>query len=269
MTELCLQPGLQLPRPAPLTSEDALLSDFDGTLVAIAARPDAVAVAPYLPQLLWRTRGALRDALAIVTGRTIADVDRFTKSTVMTVAGVHGLELRGPQGLVRASRSIHTALPELRAELEALKRRRPGVLVEDKGAAVALHYRQAPEAEAECRTLATAAAARAADDCSVLEGRSVIELKRRGHDKGAAVRDIMAQPPFQGRRPVFVGDDLTDEAAFGAVLDLGGVAVVVGARWPTAAGHALPSVHEVHAWIGHVRPPERRRAAPAAAGSAT
>lgn len=252
MTEFCLQPDLVLPRPPALSNDTALMMDFDGTLAAIAGRPDAVIVAPYLPQLLWRTRGALLGALAIVTGRTIMEIDKYTKSTVITVAGVHGLELRSSEGTLRFSRSIHLLLPDLAARLTALGRRWLGVIIEDKGAAVALHYRQCPAAEEDCKALACDAAASTGGECEVIEGKLVVELKRRSHDKGTAVREIMSQTPFMGRRPIFVGDDRTDEAAFSAVLEMGGCAVLVGQRWPTAATCALKSVNDVHDWIGHV-----------------
>jgi len=238
----------------------ALMMDFDGTLVGIAATPVDVLPAAHLPQLLLRTRGTLRGALAIVSGRPIMDIDRYTKSTVMVVAGVHGLELRGTDGQSRFSSALHLAIPGLHGALQDLARHWPGILIEDKGPAVAVHYRQRPDAEQACRASALAAQAAAPMDVEILEGKYVMEIKRRGYDKGCAVREIMATAPFKGRHAVFIGDDITDESAFQAATALGGVAVMVGNRWPTDATYALESVGHVHAWIGNIRSADMRNA---------
>lgn len=203
----------------------ALFLDFDGTLVEIAPTPDAVGVRPRIPALLGDLRHLLDGALAIVTGRPVADVERYLPGLPVDICGMHGLERRIGGRIVRPD------FPDLSAEIEALRERlsaHPGVLVEDKGIGVAVHWRLAPEAETAAQDALANLAARLGPGYRVQDGKAVRELVPGTSHKGLAIRDLMRAEPYAGRVPVFVGDDRTDEAGFAAVRDLGGVGIKVG-----------------------------------------
>jgi trehalose 6-phosphate phosphatase len=238
----------------------ALFLDFDGTLADLAPQPDAVAVVPGLPQLLLGLSQAFGGALAIVSGRPVTEIDAHLHPARLPVAGVHGSERRGPDGFLR-----RIATPDLtpaRAALEALCRRHPALLLEVKPGALALHYRQAELLEDVCLDAMTAAQS-LVEGMMLMRGKKVVELKPRRASKGNAVRSFLDERPFQRRRPWFLGDDVTDEAAFDTVLSLGGVAVKIGDgeslapyrladpaavhRWLLAAAHALGVVQAGHA----------------------
>lgn len=238
---------LDVPPAPPLDpARHALFLDFDGTLAPIAPRPEAVRIDPELNARLARLSARLGGRLAVISGRTVADIDRLLGGSVQAIAGVHGLERRGHEGrLVQAPPA--PGLAEARAALERFVAERPGTLLEDKSAALALHYRLAPEAAAEARTLAAETARRCGLNLQL--GDMVAELKTPGADKGAAVRALMSEPPFAGAVPVFVGDDLTDEHGFEAARELGGFGVLVAAERETAATCRLADVGAVHAWL--------------------
>jgi trehalose 6-phosphate phosphatase len=236
-----------LPRPETLRlDETALFLDLDGTLAAIEPRPDQVIAEPERTHLLDRLAAALDGRLAVISGRALGDIDRILDGAVQALAGVHGLQRRRadgsvvaaepPAGLTEARHALITGLPEV-----------PGLLVEDKGVAVAIHYRQAPDCADEVTGLCKAAAARYG--LELQPGDMVVELRPPGADKGDAIEAFMAEPPFKGATPVFVGDDLTDENGFRAVRDLGGYGVLVGPQRKTLAARRLVSVDEVMAWL--------------------
>lgn len=213
----------------------ALLFDVDGTLIDIAPRPDAVAVPDDLRQSLARLAEAAGGALALVSGRSIADLDRLFAPLVLPAIGGHGAEMRiSPRKAVETS----APLPEaLRRELAAARAFDPGILIEDKGYSLALHYRAAPQAEAVLRRHIDAVCARFPSAAlEVLPGKAVFEVKHPGVNKGEAVRRLMAQAPFAGRRPVFVGDDVTDESVFAQLPALGGLGFSVGRQFDRLAG---------------------------------
>lgn len=238
--------------------DTAFFFDVDGTLIDIAAHPDAVEVPRYLIDDLDRLCGAANGAVALVSGREAANIDSLFQPLRLAVSGVHGAQLRRTPGgaLIEVS---HPLDETLRHTLSALASRFDGVLVEDKGASVALHYRAspsvAPELEAEIARIIAAVDSR---NLTVLPGRMVFEVKRRGHDKGAAVRAFMAEPPFAGRTPVFLGDDVTDEAGFAAVREMDGVAISVGRRLP-GADFTLPNAQDVRALIKRLAQFSERR----------
>lgn len=239
-----------LPPPPPLdAARDALFLDLDGTLVDIAERPDLIRVDPALRALLRAVGNRLGGRVVIVSGRSLADLDRHLHDAVPLAAGVHGAELRGVPG-ARPREAARRALTAARAAL-ALERdlQAEGMLVEDKGMAIALHFRQRPALGARAGRLAAQIADLSDGALAVQPGRMVVELKPKGADKGAAVEAFLATPAFAGSRPVFVGDDLTDEAGFRAAAAAGGHGVLVGQRTPTAATHALPDVGAVHRWL--------------------
>lgn len=229
----------QLP-PPPAPSDDwAWFLDIDGTLIDIAPTPSAVSIPLQLPTLLDQVSERWGGALALVSGRSLDNVRQLVAPFDPPAAGLHGLERRSADGsLARAHPPAD--LDQVRGKLGDAERW-PGVLLEDKGLALAIHYRQNPAREADCRALAERVVAEH-PSFSVQAGRMVFEVKPRGWDKGAAVRAFMAEPPFAGRRPVFIGDDLTDEFGFAAANELGGLSVLVGARRDSAARYYLPDI---------------------------
>jgi trehalose 6-phosphate phosphatase len=234
------------PPPAGLLRDASLFLDFDGTLVAIAARPDAVAVEHRLHVLLQKLGDRLDGRLAIVSGRAAANIRILLDDPALVIAGSHGAEILRPGGAVIA----HKARPldaVAQALLQGLTARYPQVLVERKPLGLALHYRQAPEAEAECRRVAEQIGAHMG--LAAQPGKKVIELRIAGADKGTALNALMREPPLQGGRPVFIGDDETDEAGFRAAALLGGVGVLVGDMRATAAAFRLADVDRTLAWL--------------------
>ncbi|MFI4933993.1 MAG: trehalose-phosphatase [Caulobacterales bacterium] len=235
-----------LPGPPPLNVRGAaLFADLDGTLAPIEARPGDVGPDARRKRLLRRLSAALGGRLAVVSGRGLADLDRVLEGAVMPVAAVHGLIRRTALGEVIGSG--RPLADDARDALTALARSNPALLIEDKGPAIALHFRAAPQAQAASE----AAARRLADryGLRLQTGRMVVELRAPGPTKADAVAAFMAEPPFAGARPIFLGDDLTDEDGFEAASRLGGYGVIVGSRRPTAARYALRSVDEALAWL--------------------
>ncbi|GBU16027.1 MULTISPECIES: trehalose-phosphatase [Methylobacterium] len=208
----------------------ALFLDFDGTLVEIAPRPDAVRVDPDLVPTLERLRERLGGALAIVTGRPIEVIDDFLAPARFDVAGLHGVALRRGGVVLGAGAEGHPALrvkiPELEARLEGLE----AVLIEDKGASVAVHWRLASERDAErAQAAVEAVAAELAGAYRLQLGKAVGEIVPATATKAAAIRTFLETQPYAGRRPVFLGDDRTDEIAFTSVNNDGGISIRVGA----------------------------------------
>ncbi|SLN58672.1 trehalose-phosphatase [Oceanibacterium hippocampi] len=244
---------MTLPTPKP---DWALFLDFDGTLAEIAPTPETVAVESSLPALLGRIDIALCGALAVVTGRPLAQVDQYLQPLALAGAGLHGVELRfSANGAVNgalAGQGEKPVMVALRRRLDAVAADWPGVRVEDKGQSLALHYRARPDAAWACRTAVREAADAAGGAFEVLEGKMVVELKPAGFDKGSAIHAFMTDPPFRGRVPVFAGDDVTDEAGFRAVNALGGHSIRVGGAGPTEAGHRVDDVGALLAWLVEV-----------------
>lgn len=209
-------------RPAP-----ALFLDFDGTLVDIAPAPDAVRIDPALPDVLASLSRNLGGALAIVTGRPVAVVDHYLAPYRFDVAGLHGAVLR-----VGGRQLAEPTVPSLfRAEVVGLTdaaQAWPGLIVEDKGASVAVHWRLAPQHRQAAEALARGALAALGPDWRLQTGKAVLEIVRAGTGKGRAIARLLAEPPYLGRTAVFIGDDDTDEHGFAEVLARGGVAVRVG-----------------------------------------
>jgi trehalose 6-phosphate phosphatase len=230
----------------------AVFIDIDGTLLDIAPTPETVIVPPGLPQALGRLSARLDGALALVTGRPIETVDRLLKVDGVAVCGLHGAEQRDAAG--RITRPETTAPFErarilLRDRLALL----PGTVFEDKGAAIAAHYRLAPEREVELRDLMQRLAGEVAEGWVLQEGKQVFELRPNGRDKGAALKNFMAMPPFYTRRPLAIGDDLTDEAMFAAANDLGGLSFRVSDDGrPSLAHGCIAAPAELRAWIAKV-----------------
>jgi trehalose 6-phosphate phosphatase len=237
---------MALPRPA---HDWALFLDFDGTLAEIAERPDDVSVHPPLPSTLAAVSEALDGALAIVSGRPLLEIDALLAPLTLPVAGLHGLERRDGGGRVARANAPSGELKSARRVLADFVRGAPGLVLEDKGLTLALHFRQSPARRAECRRAVDRALADGSGALHVLEGKMVYEIKPAEIDKGKAIAAFLSEPPFAGRVPVFAGDDITDEDGFAMVNRLGGVSIRVGDGAATRAGWRAASVDEFLDWL--------------------
>lgn len=237
------------PPPAAVPAHMALFLDLDGTLLEFAARPDAVHVPGTLRALLAGLHQRLCGALAILSGRSLDEIDRLLGLPDLPAAGIHGAQWRDGQGQA-------SMLADVPADLLARAAQRiaalPGVLLEDKGPSLALHYRQNPAAAAAVESIAAELAHAAGDRFELQHGDCVIEIKPRLTDKGTALASFMALPRFRGRRPWMLGDDYTDEHAFTQVNACAGISVLIGNRQPTQAHFALPDPAAARAWLGEL-----------------
>lgn len=223
----------------------SLFLDFDGTLVDLAPLPDAIRPADDLNPRLQDLGVRLEGRLAMISGRAIADIERHLGRLCFAAAGSHGSDMRRADG--SAIGMVPQPLAPAAADaLRAFAAAR-GLDYEHKPHGGALHYRARPEQEGAARAFVRDLAERRG--LSVQEGKCVIELVGADANKGAAVRALMAEAPFAGSRPIFIGDDLTDEAGFEACTALGGCGILVGQRGPTGARFALPDVGSVHRWL--------------------
>jgi len=237
----------QFTRPAPPQAPWCLFLDIDGTLLDIAPTPDAVSVDATLLNLLRRLERACDGAIALITGRPIAAVDALFAPLQLPVAGVHGFERRNAQGHYFRPGFVGAGLSYLRSEVTALAQALPGVLLEDKGCAFALHYRQAPNLEETIRLRLARLVSAALPAFELLDGDHVIEVKPIEHDKSTAIEAFMQEDPFAGRMPVFIGDDTTDLDGFVAMKRFNGLAIAVGSRIPGERRLAGP--RDVRAWL--------------------
>jgi trehalose 6-phosphate phosphatase len=234
--------------PAP-SREWCLFLDIDGTLLELAETPEAVVVDRELKDLLARLAQTLEGALALVSGRSIDVMDQLFAPLRLPAAGLHGLERRTASGERRGAQGVDARLDAARTSLAAFVDAHPGTLLEDKGGALALHFRTAPRF-AEPARRAVDAAARSVPGYHVQEGKMVLEIKPRQVTKGTAVEAFMHEPPFRGRKPVFVGDDLTDHDGMRSAERLGGISVAVGDR--IEGQWHLEGPAEVRRWLASV-----------------
>lgn len=214
------RPGGLLPEPMP---DWALFLDVDGCLIDIAPTPDAVVVTPGLPDLLQRLHQQFGGAVALVSGRTLGELDRLFHPARLPAAGQHGLERRDhpPAPLARGFTAAGQALERFVAET-------PGTLIEHKSCGYAVHYRASPAAGPAVDQMARAVAMATDPPLTVVPGKMVVEVRMPGADKGTAIRGFMQEAPFRGRIPVFIGDDVTDEDGFAMVNVFGGHSIRVG-----------------------------------------
>jgi len=237
--------GLPAPKPLRL-KEAALFLDLDGTLAPIAARPQDVRPDPHRTRLLEHLNAGLAGRLAVVTGRTLADVDRILEGRITCVAAVHGLVRRNCDGSLQEP-PPHPRLGRAIQALHDFAGRDSGLIVEEKGASVALHFRLARQHAGDARALARRLAAETG--LALQDGDMVEELRTPGPTKGDSIRAFMQDRLFTGADPVFVGDDITDEHGFEEVVRLGGFGVLVGPPRATHARYALAGVDAVMAWL--------------------
>lgn len=236
---------LDLPPPLMLQRQDALLLDIDGTLLELAPSPDEVLVPPDLVTLLEALTRHLQSALAVISGRALATVDELLWPLKMSGAGVHGAEVRLPD-----SHRIRRPAPMLAPVARALRERFahvPEVLIEDKGAAVAIHFARCPQRAAECEQALREEVA-GLPMVRLQPGRSVLEAVPADTNKGDALRLLMGHTQFADRRAIYLGDDRTDESAFAAAADLGGFGIKVG-EGATCAPYRLASPLMVRKWL--------------------
>lgn len=236
-----------LPAPKPLRLSDcALFLDLDGTLAPIASRPQDVRPEPRRTRLLADLGRALDGRLAVVSGRTLADIDRILEGQVAPVAAVHGLVRRTGDGRVQEA-APHPALHGAAERMAQFAARDSGLLVEDKGLSVALHYRLARGHAQPAQALARQIAAETG--LTLQDGDMVQELRTPGPTKGDSVAAFLKEPPFAGAAPVFLGDDVTDEDGFQAAARLGGFGILVGPSRRSAARFRLPGVEAALDWL--------------------
>ena len=244
-----LVPAAFLPPPV---ERWALFLDIDGTLLDIAATPETVTVSETLRATLTVLQEQLSGAVALVSGRSIGAIDRLFAPLRFTIGGQHGAELRRQPGGTVETLVEPERVAAIAAELRGLAEEFPGVEVEEKGLSIAIHFRNAPAAETPTWDAATAAAARSDGFLEVLRGKMVWDLRPHDVTKGTAIEMLLADPPFAGRVPVFLGDDRTDEDGFAAVSRLGGAGILVGLPRPTLAQFRLPDPEACRAWLDRV-----------------
>jgi trehalose 6-phosphate phosphatase len=242
----------------PHLNETALLLDIDGTLLDLAPTPREVWVPPGLAKTLNRLLARTSGALALVSGRSLNDIDLIFAPEQFPAVGGHGAEMR----LSTDSEAVAAHAPpmdkELKRRLAAIAKLSPGILLEDKGYSLALHYRLAPHAE---KAIYEAVSLIRADlpnaPIEVLPGKSVCEIKHSGFNKASGVIELMKHEPFKGRRPLFIGDDVTDETVFAIMPDMDGLAFSVGRRAKGVAGH-FDEPSDVRAFLAHLLDDEAR-----------
>jgi trehalose 6-phosphate phosphatase len=235
-------------RPPSPRAEWAYFFDLDGTLLDLAPSPAEARIDQAVRELLRELYAATEGAVVLISGRSIADIDALFPGAGLPVAGQHGLERRDRHGRLWQHETPSSGLEHARERLAELVAEHEGLLLEYKGLSLALHYRGAPHLESVAHDTLHSLQHELGADFRVQEGKFVVELKPGGRDKGAAVLEFMAEEPLRGRRPVFVGDDATDEYAFAVVNDLHGISIKVGPG-ETAARWRLPGVGAVHEWL--------------------
>lgn len=240
--------------PAP-SCQCAFFLDVDGTLLEIADTPSAVRVDRELLELIGRLSRVSGGALALVSGRSISDLEELLGAPQgmlrMPLAGQHGLERRDAAGRLWIHAAPPVAKCTIKEALAPVLARHAGLLLEDKGLTLALHYRQAPHLAAYVHRLMSRLMQDASGELELQKGKRVIEIKPAGIDKGTAVAEYLTESPFRGRSPVFIGDDLNDEHGFAEVNRVGGISIKVG-RGTSCARYRLPHVAAVRNWLNQV-----------------
>jgi trehalose 6-phosphate phosphatase len=251
------RPATSLPPPPRLRAADiALFLDVDGTLLEIEREPGAVHVPERLCRILERLQSATGGALALVSGRSLDQLDRLFSPLRLSAAGLHGLERRNLRVRTETAAPDPAAFERARRRLAEFADAHEGVLLEDKGLTLALHYRKAPEAADAALAVAEAAVAESEGALVLLHGKMVCELKPPGFDKGRAIAAFLDEPPFVGRLPVFAGDDVTDEAGFETINQRGGVSIRIGDSQPSAAAFGCANVGAMQTWLLELLGPE-------------
>ncbi len=229
----------------------AYFLDVDGTLIDLAETPDGIRFDDHVLDLFEGLYRACDGAVALVSGRSISDLDRRIGHVRMPRAGQHGLERRDTSGRLWLHPTPPDAKRNIREALQPILRRHPGLLMEDKGLTLALHYRRAPRLAGYVHRVMRQMVASTGGVLELQCGKCVVEAKPAGVDKGTAVTEFLSEAPFRHRRPVFIGDDCNDEHAFAAVNAAGGISIKVG-QGRSCARYRLPDVASVRQWLALV-----------------
>ena len=235
-------------RPPRADTRWAWFFDIDGTLIEIAPTPSSIVVHDDLPHLISRLHSLTGGAVSLITGRAVSDVERFLPLPGIVVAGQHGAEMRNPEGNVSIETPSGGDLQSIQSRLSDVAKRHTALIVEHKGSSIALHYRKAPRLGGYAHRVMRELWQKHAPDLVIQKGKRVVELKPIDADKGTAIKALMQTDPFEGRTPVFIGDDVTDEAGFALVNDMGGHSIKVG-RGRTVAKWKLRDVNAVRDWL--------------------
>ena len=235
--------------PAP-SANWCLFLDVDGTLIEFGDSPADTRVDDDLKRLLRAVDRNLGGSLALVSGRSIENLDAMFAPSRFAAAGLHGVERRGLSGEIQRAQFADAVLDRARASMRAFVDRNPGAILEDKGAALALHFRMTPHLEQSARRLLSGIAADLGERFHLLEGDKVVEIKPSLVNKATAIEAFLLEAPFLGRTPVFVGDDITDQDGFRAVELHGGVSIAVGDR--VSAQWRLENSVAVRAWLERI-----------------
>ena len=237
-----MTPTLPLP-----SLEWCLFLDVDGTLIELTDSPLETFVDPGLKTLLGDVAERLGGAVALVSGRSIEYLDALFAPLRLPAAGLHGVERRKASGAMHGASFVDAQLDRARTALTSLVQSHPGTLLEDKGRTIAVHFRMAPQSEPAVLDAVRASAAQLGSNYHIQGGNMMLEIKPRGFSKASAIKAFMQEPPFSGRKPVFVGDDLTDQDAFKAVEDQGGISIAVGNR--VHGQYRFENAAAVRAWL--------------------
>lgn len=245
--------------PSALSGTDsgrAYFLDIDGTLLEIAETPSGVRVDAELLETIRRLHRCTGGAVALISGRSVADVDALFPGLCLPIAGQHGLERRDSAGGMHTHEPEGVDWPRLKMRVHQAFADVAGLTLEDKGLSLAVHFRQMPSLGGRVAETLARIVAEAGEAIRLQPGKCVLEVKPAGRDKGTAIAEFMSELPFRGRRPVFIGDDTTDEYGFRVVNSLGGDSIKVG-DGQTAARWRLDSVQAVRAWLENIlgRPP--------------
>ena len=236
-----------LPPPPPLCDRWALFLDVDGTLLEIEKHPDLVTADRTLLRLLKRLSRACDGAVALISGRSLAQLEAIFDPLTLAAGASHGLELRTPNGTVH-----HMGQPipaDVATRLADFVAQHEGLLLEKKTRSLSVHYRERPELEDEVLRTLNGVYQGMSEGFRLLRGKMVVELTPGAADKGSAIRSFMQMPPFKGRKPVFVGDDVTDEDGFAAVNEMGGLSVRIGKAPGSAARWYFANIAELRDWL--------------------
>jgi trehalose 6-phosphate phosphatase len=231
----------------PPSLEWCLFLDVDGTLIELTDAPLETFADAALKALLGHVAERLGGAVALVSGRSIRYLDELFAPLRLPAAGLHGVERRKASGVLHGASFVDTQLSQARTAVHALVEAHPGTSMEDKGRTIAVHFRMAPQVEANIRQSLMDIAKPLGSNYHIQEGNMVLEIKPRGFSKATAIKAFMKEPPFSGRKPVFVGDDLTDLDGFRLVEDQGGISIAVGGR--VRGQFRLENAAAVRTWL--------------------
>ena len=232
----------------PFSRDWAFFLDLDGTLLEIAETPDAVGIGPDEKRLVEKLVAGAGGAVAVISGRALARIDQILAPLVLPAAGQHGAERRDAKGVRHRHRFPANVLRPVAVGIRSFAAQHQGLVFEDKGASVALHYRKAPQLARAAQAAVRDAAGPLGEQVEVQDGKMVVELKPAGCDKGKAITQFMQEAPFAGRQPVFIGDDVTDEFGFRVVNAMGGHSIKVG-EGPSVARWRLENPASTRAWL--------------------